>query len=172
MNICKPTAWFMNNTNPVWHWCQSVSSVAQSCPTLCNPMNHSTPDLPVHHQLLEFIQTHFHRIGDAIQPSHPLSSPSPPAPKSLPASGSFPMSKLFTWASQSIGVSASASVLPPNIQNGLPLGWTGWIFLQSKGLSRVFSNTIVQSINSLVLSFLHSTTLTSICDHWKNRSLD
>ena len=56
------------------------SSVAQSCPTLCNPMNHSTPGLPAHHQLLEFTQTHIHRVGDAIQPSHPLSSRSPPAP--------------------------------------------------------------------------------------------
>ena len=57
------------------------SSVAQSCPTLCDPMNCSTPGLPVHHQLLEFTQTHIHRVSDAIQPSHPLSSPSPPAPK-------------------------------------------------------------------------------------------
>ena len=56
------------------------SSVAQLCPTLCDPMNCSTPDLPVHHKLLEFTQTHVHRVGDAIQPSHPLSSPSPPAP--------------------------------------------------------------------------------------------
>ena len=56
------------------------SSLAQSCPTLCNPMNHSMPGLPVHHQLPEFTQTHVHRISDAIQPSHPLSSPSPPAP--------------------------------------------------------------------------------------------
>ena len=56
------------------------SSVAHSCPTLCNPMNCSTPDLPVHHQLQEFTQTHVHRVSDAIQPSHPLSSPSPPAP--------------------------------------------------------------------------------------------
>ena len=56
------------------------SSVAQSCLTLCDPMNHSTPSLPVHHQLPEFTQTHVHRVGDAIQPSHPLSSPSPPAP--------------------------------------------------------------------------------------------
>ena len=57
-----------------------LSSVAQSCPTLCDPMNRSTPGLPVHHQLPEFTQTHVHRVGDAIQPSHPLSSPSPPAP--------------------------------------------------------------------------------------------
>ena len=57
-----------------------IRSVAQSCPTLCDPMNRSTPGLPVHHQLLEFTETHVHRVSDAIQPSHPLSSPSPPAP--------------------------------------------------------------------------------------------
>ena len=65
-------------------------------------------------------------------------------PQSLPASGSFPMSQLFTWGGQSIGVSASTSVLPKKSQGWSPLGWTGWIFLQSKGLSRVFSNTTVQ----------------------------
>ena len=58
----------------------SVQSLSQSCPTLCNPMNRSTPGLPVHHQLLEFTQTQVHRVNDAIQPSHPLSSPFPPAP--------------------------------------------------------------------------------------------
>ena len=57
-----------------------IRSVAQSCPTLCDPMNQSTPGLPVHHQLPEFTETHIHRVSDAIQPSHPLSSPSPPAP--------------------------------------------------------------------------------------------
>ena len=71
------------------------SSVAQSCPTLCDPMNRSKPGLPVHHQLLEFTQTHVYRVGDAIQPSHPLLSPSPTAPQSLPASETFPMSQLF-----------------------------------------------------------------------------
>ena len=70
------------------------SSVAQSCLTLCNPMNRSTPGLPVHHQLPEFTQTHVHRVGDAIQPSHPLSSPSPPAP-SPSQRQSLPMSQLF-----------------------------------------------------------------------------
>ena len=71
------------------------SSVAQSCPTLCNPMNRSTPGLPVHHQLPESTQTHAHRVGDAIQPSHPLSSPSPPAPNPSQHQGLFPMSQLF-----------------------------------------------------------------------------
>ena len=99
----------------------SVSSVAQLCLTLCNPMNHSTPGLPVHHQLPEFTQTHVHWVGDAIQPSYPLLSPSP-LPPSLPASGSFPVSQLFAWGGPSIGVSASASVLPMNTQDWSPLG--------------------------------------------------
>ena len=84
--------------------------------------------------------------------------------QSFPASGSFQMSQLFASGSQSIGVSASASVLPMNIQDWFPLGWTGWISLQSNGFSRVFSSTRVQSISSSVLSFLYSPTLTSI---WK-----
>ena len=117
------------------------SSVSQSC--LCDPVDCSTPGLPVHHQLSEFTQTHVHWVGDAIQPYHPLSSPSPPF-FNLPASGSFPMSQLFASGGQNIGVSASASVLPMNIQDWFPLGWTGWISLQSKGLSRAFSNTTVQ----------------------------
>ena len=104
-------------------------------------MDCSTPGLPVHHQLLEFTQTHVHWVGDAIQPSHPLLSPSPLAFNLFPASGSFQMSQFFISGGQSIGVSASASVLPMNTQDWSPLGWTGWISLQSKGLSRVFSNT-------------------------------
>ena len=90
--------------------------------------------------------------------------------QSFPASGSFPVSRFFPSGGQSIGVSASALVLPVNIQDWFPLGWTGWISLQSKGISRVFFNTTVQSINSLVFSFLYSPTLTSIHDHWKNHS--
>ena len=117
---------------------QSLSHVR-----LCDPMNHSTPGLPVHHQLLEFTQTHIHRVGDAIQPSHPLSSPSPLAPNPSQHQ-SFPMSQLFAWDGQSTGVSASASVLPKKSQGWSPSEWTGWISLQSKGLSRVFSKTTVQ----------------------------
>ena len=130
-----------------WYCSVQFSSVAQSCLTLCDPMNCSTPGFPVHHQLPEFTQTHVHRVSDAIQPSHPLSSPSPPVPQSLPASGSFPMSQLFTWGGQSTGVSALASFLPKNTQYWSPLEWTGWIFLQSKGLSRVFSNTTLVKHN-------------------------
>ena len=120
------------------------SSVTQSCLTLCNPMNCSMPGLPVHQQLPESTQTHVHRVSDAIQPSHPLLSPSSPAPNPSQLQGLILMSQLFAWGGQSTGVSASASVLPMNTQDWSPLGWTSWISLQSKGLSRVFSNTIVQ----------------------------
>ena len=118
------------------------SSVTQSCLTLCNPMDCSTPGFPVHHQLPELTQTHVHWVGDAIQPSHPLSSPSPPAFNLSHHQGLF--QRIFASGGQSIGVSASASVLPMNTQDWSPLGWTDWISLQSKGLSRVFSNTTVQ----------------------------
>jgi len=148
------------------------SSVAQSCPTLCDPMNHSTPGLPVHHQLLEFTQTHDHWVNDAIQPTHPLLSPSPPALNLSQHQGLFQWVSSFTSGGQSIGVSASASVLPMNIQYWFPLQLTGWISLPSKGLSRVFSKSQFKSINSSALSFLHSPTLTSIHDHRKNHSLD
>ena len=119
------------------------SSVPQLCPTLCDPMNCSTPGLAVHYHLPEFTQTHVHRVGDAIQPSHPLSSPSPPAPNPSQYQ-SFPMSQLFARCGQSTGVSALASVLPKNTQGWSPLEWTDWISLQSKALSRVFSNTTLQ----------------------------
>ena len=92
------------------------SSVAQSCPTLCNPMNPSTPGLPVHHQLLESTQTHVHCVGDAIQPSYSLSSPSPPA-FNLSQHQSSQMSQHFASGGQSIGVSASTSDLPMNTQD-------------------------------------------------------
>ena len=92
-------------------------------------------------------------------------------PQSFPVSGSFQMSQFFASGGRSIGVSASASVLPMNTQDWSPLGWTGWISLQSKGLSRVFSHTTFKNIN-LVLSFLYSPTLTSIHDYWKNHRLN
>ena len=120
------------------------SSIAQSCPTLCDPMNCSTPGLPVHHQLPEFTQTHVHWVGDAIQPSHPVSSPSPPAPNPSQHQGLFQWVNSLHEVAKVLGFSALASVLPKNTQDWSPLEWTGWISLQSKGLSRVFSNTTVQ----------------------------
>ena len=123
----------------------NISSVQLlSCVRLCNPMDCSTPGLPVHHQLPEFTQTHVHWVGDAIQPSHPLSSPSPPTFNLSQHQSLFQMSQFFASGGQSIGVSASASVLPINIQDWFPVGLTGLISLQSKGLSRVLSNSTVQ----------------------------
>ena len=118
------------------------SSVAQSCLTLWDPMDCSTPGFPVHHQLPELAQSHVHWVGDAIHSS--LVVPFSSRLQSFPASGSFLVSQFFTSGGQSIGVSASGSVLPMNTQDWSPLGWTGWISLQSKGLSRVFSNTTLQ----------------------------
>ena len=140
-------------------------------------MNHSTPGLPVHHQMPESTQTHVHWVGNAIQPSHPLSSPSPPelnlfCHESFPASRSFQMGQVFTSSGQSIGASASTSVLPMNTQDCSPLGWTGWISLQAKGLSRVFFNIQFKSNNAYIFSFLYSPTLTSIHDYWKNHCID
>ena len=96
------------------------SSVTQLCQTLCNPIDCSITGFPVYHQLPELSQTHVHQVGDAIQPSHPLSSPSPPAFNLSQHQG-------LLIGSQSIGVSASASVLPMNIQDWFLLGLTGWI---------------------------------------------
>ena len=119
------------------------SSVAQSCPTLCNPMNHSTPGLPVHHQFPEFTQL---TSIESVMPSSHLILCCPlllllPIPPSIRV---FSNESTLAWGGQSTGISALASVLPKNTQDWSPLGWTGWISLQSKGLSTVFSNTTVQ----------------------------
>ena len=137
--------YFRDRSSWVLLFLDLICSVQFSCSVLspCDPMNCSMSGFPVHHQFLEFIQTHVHWVGDATEPSHPLSSPSPPALNLSHHQG------LFKWVNsasdgQSIRVPASASVLPMNIQDRSPLGLTGWISLQSKGLSRVFSNTTVQ----------------------------
>ena len=118
-------------------------SVDQACLTISDHMDYSTSGLSVHHQLPELTQTHAHWVGDAILPSSSSAIPFSHL-QSFPASGSFQMSQFFASGNQTIGVSASASVLPMNIQGWFPLGWTGWISLLSKGLSRVFSSITVQ----------------------------
>ena len=120
------------------------------CPTLCDPMDHSTPGLLVRHQLPEFIQTHVHWVGDAIQPSHPLSSPSPPA---------FYLSQhqgLFQRVSSSHQVAASASVLSINIQDWSPLGWLAGSPFSPRDSQESSPTPQFKSISSSVLSFLHS----------------
>ena len=130
---------FVRNCQTVF---QSDCCVVLSCPSLWDPMVCSTPGFPVLHHLLGLAQIHVHWVSDAIQQSCLLSSPCPPASIFLSIT-SFLTSWLFTSGGQSIGASASASVLPMNIQDWFPLGLTVLI-LQSKGLSIVFSNTTVQ----------------------------
>ena len=120
------------------------TSVSQLCLTLWDPMDWSMPGFPVHHQLLESTQTHVHRISDVIQPPYPQSSSSPPSFNLFQNQGLLKWVSSFASNGQIIGVSASASVLPMNIQDWFSLGLTGLISLQSKGLSRVFSNTTIQ----------------------------
>ena len=107
-------------------------------------------------------------LSQWCHPTIPFSS----CPQSFPASGSFQMSRFFTSGGRSIGVSASASVLPMNIQDWFPLGWTGWTFLQSRDSQESSPTSQFKSINSSALSFLYGPTLTSIHDYWKNHSLD
>ena len=118
-------------------------SVAQSCLTLCDPVDCSTPGFPVLHYLVEFAQIHVYWVGDAIQPLHSLSSPSPPAFNLYQHQG---LSQRVSYSNQvpKYWSFASSSVLPMNTQDWFPLGWAGWISLQSKGLSGVFSNATVQ----------------------------
>ena len=129
----------------------------------------NTLDFPVHHQLLELAQTHVHKVSDAIQPSHALLSPSPPAFSLSQHQGLFKWVSFFASGGQSIGVSASELVLSMNIQDWFLLGLTGWISLQSKGLSRFSSNTTVQK-HQFFGTQLYCPTLTSIHDYWKNHS--
>ena len=131
--------------SPPTHCCCSVT---QLCPTLCYFMDCNTPGFPVLHSLPEFAQTHVHWVGDAIQSSHPLLLPSAPALNLSQHQGLLQLNQFFSSGGQSVGASASASVLSMNIQDWFPLGWTGWISRQSKGLSRVFSNTTVQKHQS------------------------
>ena len=148
------------------------SSVAQSCPTLRDPINRSTPGLPVHHQLPEFTQTHVHRVSDAMQPSHPLSSPSPPAPNPSQHQS------LFQWVNSSNEVakvlefqlhhhSLQRNPRADLLQNGLVGSPCSPRDSQESSPTPQFKR-----INSSVLSLLHSPTLTSIHDHRKKHSLD
>ena len=150
---------------------QPVSSVPQSCPTLCNPMDYSMPGFPVHHQLPELTQTQIHWVGDAIQPSQPLSSPSP----------AFNLSQhqsLFKWVSYSHQVakywSSGFSISPFNECSGLisfRMDWLDLLAVQGtlKSLLQYHSSKASILRHS---TFLYSPTLTSIYDYWKNHSFD
>ena len=133
-------------------------------------MDSSKPGFPVLHCLPGLVQTHVHSVGDAIQPPHLLTSLL--LPSIFPSIRVFPVSRLFESGGQSIGASASASVLPTNSQDLFPLGLTDLISLQSKDSQESSPTPQFKSINSSVLSFLYSPTLTSIHDYWKNHSFD
>ena len=148
------------------------NSVAQSCPTLCDPTNRSVPGLPVHRQLPKFIQTHVCRVSDAIQPSHPLFTPFLPAPNHFQHQG------LFQWVNSSHEVAKVLEVQPQHhsfqrnpradlLQNGL-VGSP----CSPRDSQESSPTPQIKSINSSALSLLHSPTLTSIHDHRKNHSLD
>ena len=149
-----------------------IRSFAQSCLTLCDPMNHSTPGLPVHHQLTEFTQTRVHWIGDATQLYHPLLSPSPPA------LNPSQHQSLFQWVNSSHEV---AKVLEFQLQHHsfhrnpradlLQNGLVGSP-CSPRDSQESSPTPQIKSISSSALSFLHNPTLTSIHDYWKNHSLD
>ena len=172
MYILYFTSIFPGASNPLCHTkmlrnilISSVqfSSVAQSCLSLCDPMNCSTPGLPVHHQLLEFTETHVHRVSDAIQPSYPLSTPSPPA------HNPSQHQSLFQWVNSLHEVT---KVLDSALASFLPKKSQGWSPRSPRDSQESSPTPQFKSINSSALSFLHSPTLTSIHDHRKNHSLD
>ena len=147
-------------------------SVAQSCLTLCDPMNCSTPGLPVHHQLLELTQTHVHWVGDAIQPFHPLSSPS------LPAFNLSQHQGLFQWVSSSHQVAKGLEFLLQRqsfqwiFRTDFLLDWLVGSPCSPRNSQESSPTLQFVSINSLALSFLYSPTFTSIHDYCKNHSFD
>ena len=174
-----PSLYTLNQSNAyshsiqiTWNNSDQFNSFVQSCLTLCNPMNHSTPGLPVHHHLPDSTQTHVHWVGDAIQASHPLSSPSPPALNLSQHQG------LFKWVSSSHQV---AKILEFQLQHQ-SYRWTTRTDLLYDGLVRYLCSPRdsqessptpqFKSINSSALSFLYGPTLTSIHDYWQNHSLD
>ena len=147
-------------------------SVTESCLTACNPMNCSMPGLPVHRQLPEFTQTHIHRVSDAIQPSHPLLSPLlllpiPPSIRDFSNESTLHMMWPKNW-------SFSFSIIPSKEHPGLTSFRMDWLDLLAvhETLKESSPTPQFKSINSSALGFLHSPTLTSIHDHWKNHSLD
>ena len=144
------------------------SSVTHSCPTLCYPMNRSKPGFPVHWQVPNPCPLSRWCHPSISSSEVPFSS----CPQSFPATRWFQMSQLFRSGGQSIGVSASTSVLPMNTKDWFPLGWTGWISCNPRDSQEYSPASQFKSIKYSALSFLYCPILTSIYDYWKNHSLD
>ena len=148
-------------------------SVSKSCLTLYDPMDCSILGFPVLHYLPKFVPSHAHWVSETIQPSHPVLTSSPLALNLSQHQGLFQCSRLFTSGDQNIGASASASVLPMNIQGWFPLGLTGFNLLAVQGTLKSFYPTPqLESIICLVLSHLYGPAVTSVYDYWKNHSFD
>ena len=148
---------------------KTCCSFAQSCPTLCDPMDWSTPGCPVLHCLPEFAQMHVHWCHLTVSTSVACFSF---CLQSFPASGTFPMNHLFASDDQNTGASASSSVLPVSIQGWSPLRLIGLVSLLSKGSQESSPAPQFESINSLAFCLLYGPTLTTVCDHWEDHSLD
>ena len=182
MHLLAQSVWFLplpvllDGAGSIWTPGMLRSVQFSSVQLLSHVWHFATPWTAAHQALLSI--TNSQRLSklmsiESVMPSNHLILCRPLLlPSISPSIGSFPMSQFFASVGQTIGVSASTSALPMNAQDWFPLWWTGWISLQSKGFSRVFSNTAVQKHQSLALSFLYSPTLTSIHGHWKNHSLD
>ena len=166
MGLSMEGTWGRLTPSENWNRDCCCCSFSKSCPNLCKPMDCSMPD-----------------FAGVCANSCPLSQWCHPTfsssvtlcsfcLQSFPASGSFPMSHLFATCGQSIGASASASVLLMNIHGCFPLGLTGWISLLSKGLSRVFSSTTIRKHQLFGVCLLYGPALTTICDYWNNHSFD
>ena len=157
-----------------WTWLSDwteLNLVTKTCPSLCDLLDCRTPGSSVLHYLSKFVEIHIHCQWCYLSISPSASSFSFCLP-SFPASGPFSMRQLFTSGGQSVGVTASASVLPMNTQDWFHLGLTGLISQQTKGLLRVFPNTTIGSINSLAVRLLYGPTLPFIHDCWRNHSFD
>ena len=163
------TAKLLVQGSPQFQHC--CCSVAQTCIFVCDPMDCSTPGLPVPYHPLEFAQVHVHWISDAIQPSHPPTSSSLSA-LNLSHHQELPVSQLLASGDQNTGASASASVFPMNIQGRFPLGLTGLISLLYKGLSDVFSSTTLQRHQFFGTLPSWRSALKTVCVYWEDHSLD
>ena len=151
----------------------SFSTVSQSCLTLCDPLDCSTPEFPVHHQLPEPTQTHVHCLSDVIQAFHPLPSPSSPAFNISQHQGLLQCASSFHQVAKVLEYWFQHQFFQWMFRiDFLNILRTGWISLQSKGLSRVFSNTMVQNYLFFSIQFSLYPILTSIHDYWKNHSFD
>ena len=153
----KPPNYHMTQQSHYWSYTLAYDHIPSHSVTSNSllPIDCSMPGSSVHHQLPEFIETHVHWVGNAIQPSHPLLSPFPLTFNLSQHQGLFQWVSSLHQVAKVLDFSASASVIPMNIQGWFPLGWTGWISLQSKGLSRVFSNTTVEMLAQRVYVIVH-----------------